>query len=1558
MPSVENRIVKMEFDNAAFERKVAQTLASLSGLDKALKMTGATKGLADVSAAAKKVDFSPINTGLQRVSASFLALSTIAVTALATVTHAAISAGGTLVKSLSLDQVLDGFKEYELNIGSIQTILANTRADATTLEDVNAALDELNDFSDKTIYNFGQMTKNIGTFTAAGVDLDTSVNAIKGISNLAAISGSSAEQASTAMYQLSQAVSTGTLRLIDWNSVVNAGMGGEVFQKALFETGVAMHTIVDAPVGTTFEEWKEKGNNFRDSLQDGWLTGEVLTNTLAGFTGDLTEAQLLSIGYTKQQAAEILELGRTGVEAATKIRTLSQLMNTIKETVASGWSETFRTVFGNFEEASDLFTNVNNAISNFVKTNAQARNELLNGWKEMGGRDILVRGLGDAFKALQEVVAPIKEAFRDIFPAATSERLFELTERFGEFAASLRPSEKTVENLGRIFKGLFSVLDIGIEVVKGVAGFVKDLVLELTGLGQGNITEFTADIADFFTNLREGLAKGEGIKKFFDALSDSIPDVVTLVRDLKDAFLGLFDGFDFKGSQAAEDAVGRIQDRFSGLAKLPELFSTIIEGVSDFIEGLSKLLSDAGEALGGWWDSIVKKVTDAIGPGDFDAVLDALNVSLLGGIALILGKFLKGGINLDIGDSLLENVSESFQELTGVLKAMQTQLKVDTLLKIATAVGVLTASVVALSLVDSAKLAPAMATMAAGFAELLAVFVVISAMNTGVFDAASFTVITTGMIALASAMIVMAGAVALFGTMDTETLAKGLSSIAAALTIMTTVAIVMSKNAGSFILASVSLGLMAGSLILLSSAVGIFGTMEWETLEKGFAGVAAGLGIIAIAMRLMPTDLVLRGAGLILIASALTILAGAVAIFGNMEWDTLGRGMAGLAGGLVIIAGAMQLMPPHMFLIGAGLVVVGIALNIIAKAMKSFSGMSWEEIGKGLAAIAGALIILTVAMHAMQSAIAGAFAMIIVAGAMAILAGVLVKLAEVPFGDLVKAIGAIAVALAVFGAAAALLTPVIPALLSLGLSLLVLGAAFALIGLAALEVATALEKMAKAGPEAGKAIVATMEAVGKGLPKLLEGLAEGIIDFFLVFVDALPVIIDAARELIGALLDLFVELLPKIADTFVELGKAIIQVITELGPDLIELGIFMLIQLLTGIRDNIFQVTELIIQIVIAIVQAFTDNADLITTAGADLLVAFVDGISENSEKVNEAVAELIKTFIESVASASVSITEAGAKALVKFVEGISNNASKVTTAATNLMTSFISGVASSAGRVATSATDSIIKFASTMQQNANRLVVAGVQTILSFLQGIGQSSVALASGAVDVIITFLNALADVIRRKSGELRAAGLNVAAAIIDGITGGILSKAQAVADKAVAVAKKAIDAVKSFLGINSPSKLTTIIGGQFAEGFGVGMDKDKTSAKSAVSLASRTTEAFNTSIAEAMAALDTSAEFNPTITPVIDLTRVRAGASAIGGMMSDVPSLSADVSFRQANVIAATAVPNDDNTSSGGSTGGNEVKFEQNIYAPTELSTGEIYRNTRNQITLAKEELNVA
>ena len=371
---IEERVVQMKFDNQDFEKHASQSMSTLDKLKNKLNMKGASEGLSAVAGAIKKISFDPIAAGAEKVNAKVVAMESVIFTACQRITNSVIDTGKNLVNMFAIAPVTSGLQEYETQLNAIQTILANTSSKGTTLDDVNAALNELNHYADLTIYNFTEMTRNIGTFTAAGIGLEESTKAIKGIANLAAVSGSTSQQASTAMYQLSQALATGTVKLMDWNSVVNAGMGGEVFKNAILETARVHGIAVDQII--------EEEGSFRDSLQKGWLTSEVLIETLENFTLEQTEynkQMLISKGYTEAQADAILKMAVTATNAATKVKTFSQLMDTLGEAAQSGWTQTWQLILGDFEEAKEFFTYLSDTFSDIINGSADARNNLLEG---------------------------------------------------------------------------------------------------------------------------------------------------------------------------------------------------------------------------------------------------------------------------------------------------------------------------------------------------------------------------------------------------------------------------------------------------------------------------------------------------------------------------------------------------------------------------------------------------------------------------------------------------------------------------------------------------------------------------------------------------------------------------------------------------------------------------------------------------------------------------------------------------------------------------------------------------------------------------------------------------------------------------------------------------------------------------------------------------------------------------------------------------------------------------------------------------------------------------
>lgn len=400
--TVDERVVEMRFDNANFEKNVSNSMSTLDKLKEKLSFKGAAKGLESLDAASRKVNMNGLGQGVDTVNAKFSALQVAGMTAISRLTNAAITAGQKMASALTIDPVRDGFREYETQLNAVQTILANTQSEGTNVKTVNAALKQLNDYADLTIYNFTEMTRNIGTFTAAGVKLNDSVNAIKGIANLAAISGSSSQQASTAMYQLSQALAAGKVNLQDWNSVVNAGMGGKVFQDALIRTSEHLKTGAKNAI--------KANGSFRESIRKGWMTQEVLTQTLDQFAtaADSQEEyqaaikKFVSQGYTQEEAKQMADMARTAGNAATKVKTFTQLIDTLKEALGSGWAQTWQLIFGDFEEAKSLWTGISDVLGNFIAKMSDARNTLL--------ESALAKGFGKLTKKIDGMLKPAKKA--------------------------------------------------------------------------------------------------------------------------------------------------------------------------------------------------------------------------------------------------------------------------------------------------------------------------------------------------------------------------------------------------------------------------------------------------------------------------------------------------------------------------------------------------------------------------------------------------------------------------------------------------------------------------------------------------------------------------------------------------------------------------------------------------------------------------------------------------------------------------------------------------------------------------------------------------------------------------------------------------------------------------------------------------------------------------------------------------------------------------------------------------------------------------------------------
>lgn len=515
MSSIDERVVEMQFRNDQFEQGIKKSLISLENLKKGLNLDKSSKSLSNLESTAKNFSMKNLASDVASISDRFSTMGIIGMTALQNITNSAIATGKTLMSALTIDPVKSGFQEYETQINSVQTILANTESKGTTLDQVNAALDELNHYADMTIYNFTEMTRNIGTFTAAGVDLDTSVQAIKGIANLAAVSGSNSQQASTAMYQLSQALAAGTVKLQDWNSVVNAGMGGQVFQDALKETARVHGVAIDQMI-------KDEGS-FRETLSKGWLTSSILTETLSKFTGDLNESQLKTMGYTDEQIASIIKMGQTANDAATKVKTFTQLFDTLAEAMQSGWTQSWEYIVGDFDQAKESLTVVSDTLSDIINNSANKRNDLL--------YDALTSNYDKFIKSVNDAGIETT-AFQDRVKAAINENGGDadaLVQKYGSLEKAIRAGAVSSDLLKKSLGGVANLNIDRLLHLKDTGDDVKNVQEALKQLGY-NLSKYGSD----------GLIGSEttaAIKAFQEAKGLSIDGIVgpNTVKALQDA---------------------------------------------------------------------------------------------------------------------------------------------------------------------------------------------------------------------------------------------------------------------------------------------------------------------------------------------------------------------------------------------------------------------------------------------------------------------------------------------------------------------------------------------------------------------------------------------------------------------------------------------------------------------------------------------------------------------------------------------------------------------------------------------------------------------------------------------------------------------------------------------------------------------------------------------------------------------------------------------------------------------------------------------------------------
>ena len=1281
--TVDERIVSMQFDNQHFEKNVQTTLSTLDKLKSALRLDGSAK--------AAKSEFESYSSGMfsmrdaiNKAWASWERDLGIRIKNFAK----------EISTAFTTQPIKMGFSEYETQMGAIQTILSNTKSKGTTLDQVNSALDELNTYADKTIYNFTEMTRNIGTFTAAGVDLDTSVSAIKGIANLAAVSGSTSQQASTAMYQLSQAMASGTVKLMDWNSVVNAGMGGQVFQDALKETakvhGVAIDDII------------KKQGSFRESLSEGWLTTEILTETLSKFTGDLTADQLKSMGYTEEQIKQIQELGKDANDAATKVKTFSQLWDTLKEAAQSGWSQSFKILIGDFEEAKGLFTSLSDTFSEIIGRSAEARNELLENWKVLGGRDDVIESFKNVWKGFLSIIKPIKEAFREIFPPLTAEKLAGFTKGLKELTAKMELSHVTSNNLKRTFKGVFAVFSIVGKVLGTVAKAIGKVLGFTDDLG-GGLLSVTAVLGDWLVGLHEAIDNSGILGSVFNIVSGAITLVASAAKSL---FRILKESFVFTVISAAVESfitiLGKAGNKMDTFAESGKKVADAWKnsGLYKVLSGIWNILKIIGSAIGKVFKGIFDGLANTFGSGDlkggFEFINTILSGGLLTGLTLMVLKIKKyfSGDNpvttfMDGIKNVLNSAAEGIENFTKRTSTVAENLKA-----IAVGIAVLAAALLVLSFVDPEKLSRALVALASGLGVMIGAIAIVSKLNAKDGNFLGVSKAIRSMTSLALSLVILSFAIEKIGGLDDGTFNKGLLGVTVLLLTMAVVISAInhfSKGADPKALKKAKKGAMgmAAALLVLAYSVEKLGNLTWDQWARGMLGIIGLLVVMTLVQKQLmtvsqnknwgPKNIAATTKSYIALSVAILLLSSAVKNIGKLEWEQWARGIGGVIILLAALTGVMVAVTRFskvskngslkgMTSMFASMMLLSTALNMLIPILLTLALLPTDKMLKGVGGIVALLVALT-AVPIVLSKFAGTGGqMLKAAGALAIMSfainlllPTLTALAILPLPMLLKAV----IGLGVIFAELALLQIVMLrlggpggqllkaagslAIMAVAISLLIPPLlAFALIPAVliakGLVVLTASLVVLAGVTLLIKPLVPTLLALSKAL--LTFGAATLLIGLGLVALGlGMTVLAAGLTALFGALYAI-----GGLAST---IGSALITIISSmiegallgLGKGIVALG-QLLLDSFDVIRDVLIglvkmvcevliecvpQIVETVLIIVHELLVALVDFAPKIVSAAMELFSKVIVAIAEKLPELGKALAELLLGLVEAM---------------------------------------------------------------------------------------------------------------------------------------------------------------------------------------------------------------------------------------------------------------------------------------------------------------------------------------
>ena len=1614
MATIDERVVSLKMNNKQFLSAIKESASSMDRLKESLKMEGAANGLKRMGEIAKNTTLGDLARSAVDAASNMSVMQGIGITALGGIGAAAISAGKSMLQSF-IQPAIDGFKEYETQINAVQTILANTSQNGTTLDQVNAALDELNSYADKTIYNFTEMTSAIGTFTVAGVGLEDATASVKGFSNMAALSGANATQAAQATYQLAQAMSSGVVKLQDWMSLEHAGIAGKQFQDALIETSRIMNTGVDAAI--------EKQGNFRLSLQEGWLTSEVMMQTLKVMTNDLSEAQIMEMGYSEEQAHKMKQLAQAAGDSATQIRTFSQMIGTWGEALGSGWAETWRILVGDFNQAQTLFTSVGNWVSRAIDDMSRARNDFLKGFVDLGGRDEILRAMLNIFTALVKVAGQLGTAFRRVFLNASPEGLYKIVKAFADFTEKLIITNNFADKLEWTFTGLFSVFHIFATIIGEVAQviftvashIISALFPAFSGINSGvfQITKVLGKAIFWFDQWFTKLDLGGKILKLLLPPIDLVGKAIKWVSDKIHDFIMWI------------DFTGKVRGAGEGLKNLASKFGLVKDALKNSVVG--REFASAMDSIKNGVDKAKSKINEFA-----SSVGDKFKAKLVSGKAA-LAEYFKG---FEFGDlssteAIVASLGNKFDELGQKLKISEkVQWLKEKLVELKDAI------VEAWGVIQNSsawdKLGNAFGK-AGDKAKALAV---------------SFRDWVNGNGRVKDAAKEAAGAVAGVGTATAqaakdagqaakdnfilkwmedikrmahqlhlpeifETIKQKLSDVKEFISneVAPKIKEAIDKMFGGM---SSAMGKANENLKsydmgkVLFTALGggaLFAMIQWmKSFKKNFDKI----GSLADKLKEFFGKLTetldafiqqIKAEALKQIAIALLILAAAMLVMALVPFPKLIKGITAVAILFGVLTAAMKAMEKvdadKLQGVAGVLTVLAVAMVIMALAVKMLGNMDPKSAVQGVLALGLILKLLTGFMETVQKNAKrlqpSAGILLGLAVACVILAGAVYMLGSMDTGKAIQGVIALSYVILLLtgfmvvvsknqymGKGAAIL-------LSLAISCNILVSAIYMLGTmdtgrllqGVIALTVIIAELAVAMAIAGRTNT-------RGAAAILAMSAAVLVLVGAVYMLGKMDVVQLAQGLIALAAGLAILALSMAAaDTFKEgaiglgiasvailaLSKALVD-ISKVGWTGIAIGLVglaggMLILVAAAAGAQYFAVGMIVLAAVLLALgfailpvsialAAFAAVLGICATTGAAAFLVLIEGIKGLSALLPQLAIDLanaIANFIITLGAKAPELGVAMAQLLGAIIYAINANIPGIVATLFILIQAMLTELANHAYEFGEKGATILANFLNGIADNIGKVIDAATNVILNFLDGIARNGPKIIDKGMWTVLKLLEGVRDAINKYSHRFNKVGREIAWAIVDGMTNGLASKAWSFGESMVSVAKKGYNKVKNFFGIHSPSRLMKELGGYVGEGLAIGIEN---TGERVAGAGDNMASAAYDAMSRALDGVNDLIEDDPSFKPEIKpILDLTEMQKQAKGINNFLPAIG--VTAQAANAArppAPIAVDNSDKNSQNGVT---NITFNQTNNSPEALDAATIYRQTHTQLAMAKDKL---